>query len=56
MPYTKDERGIINNFPNETKDQVVDPPSQKQMIQYAVLGAIAVAFLGGILWVAFTVS
>ncbi|MGK7909854.1 MAG: ssl1498 family light-harvesting-like protein [Synechococcus sp.] len=56
MPYTKDERGIINNFPTETKEQIAEPPTKKQMIQYALFGAIAVAFLGGIMWVAFTVS
>ena len=56
MPYTKDERGVMNNFPIETKDRVVEPPSKQQKIQYAVFGAIAIALLGGLMWVAVSVS
>lgn len=54
--YRTDERGVLNNFPNEVQDEVVEPPSQKQMVQYALGGVVAVLFLGSILWVAFAVS
>ena len=56
MPYTKDERGIVNNFPIETKDRLAEPPTKQQKIQYAIFGAIALVLVGGILWVAVSVS
>ena len=56
MPYTSDERGVMNNFPTETKDVLVDPPTGKQKVQYAILAGVATVLLGGIIWVAYVVS
>ncbi|MGK7906761.1 MAG: ssl1498 family light-harvesting-like protein [Synechococcus sp.] len=56
MPYTKDERGIVNNFPIETKDRVAEPPTKQQKIQYAFFAAIGAALIGGVVWVAVAVS
>ncbi|MEL7474938.1 MAG: ssl1498 family light-harvesting-like protein, partial [Cyanobacteria bacterium J06555_12] len=55
MPYTKDERGVMNNFPIETRDRLAEPPTKQQKIQYAILGVIAAALLGGLMWVAVSV-
>lgn len=54
--YRTDERGVLNNFPIEVEDEVVEPPSKQQMMMYTVGGVVAVLFLGLILWTAFAVS
>ena len=56
MPYTSDERGVMNNFPTETQDVVAEPPTAKEKTQYAILAAVGAALIGGIIFVAFAVS
>ncbi|MGB3756372.1 MAG: ssl1498 family light-harvesting-like protein [Rivularia sp. (in: cyanobacteria)] len=56
MPYTKEEGGRLNNFAREPKVYKAEPPDKKQQTTYLVLGVAAVALLGGVLFVAFSVS
>ncbi len=56
MPYTTDEGGRLNNFAVEPKMYKAEPPSPDQKRNYAVLGVAAVALLGGLFFVAFSVS
>lgn len=56
MPYTKEEGGLLNNFAREPKVYKAEPPDKKQQITYLVLGVAAVALLGGVFFVAFSVS
>lgn len=56
MPYTKEEGGRLNNFAREPKVYKAEPPNQKQQISYLVLGIAAAALIGGLFFVAFSVS
>lgn len=56
MPYTTEEGGRLNNFAVEPKMYQAEPPSQKQKIQYLVLGVGAVALLGSLFAIALSVS
>ncbi|MEM6754073.1 MAG: ssl1498 family light-harvesting-like protein [Cyanobacteria bacterium P01_C01_bin.38] len=56
MPYTTEEGGRLNNFAREPKVYKAEPPSKKQQITYLVLGVAAAALLGGVFFVAFSVS
>ena len=52
MPYTEEEGGILNNFAREPKMYTADEPSSSEKKNYVLLGALALAFLGGIITVA----
>ena len=56
MPYTTEEGGRLNNFAKEPKVYKAEPPDKKQQITYIVLGVAAAALLGGVFFVAFSVS
>jgi hypothetical protein len=56
MRYTEEEGGRLNNFAVEPKVYESEPPTKKQQIQYVVLGIGAMALLGGLVFVAFSVS
>ncbi|MEL6462043.1 MAG: ssl1498 family light-harvesting-like protein [Cyanobacteria bacterium J06641_2] len=56
MPYTTEEGGRLNNFAKEPKVYKAEPPNKKQQITYLVLGVAAAALLGGVFYVAFSVS
>lgn len=56
MPYTTEEGGRLNNFANEPKMYQAEPPTAGQMRNYVLLGVGATALLGGLLFVAFSVS
>ncbi|MEO1428589.1 MAG: ssl1498 family light-harvesting-like protein [Cyanobacteria bacterium J06632_19] len=56
MPYTTEEGGRLNNFAREPKVYKAEPPNKKQQITYAVLGVAAAVLLGGVFFVAFSVS
>ena len=56
MPYTTEERGILNNFAVEPKVYTAEPPTQNQVRNYVILGGLGVALVGGLLFVAVAVS
>lgn len=56
MPYTTDEGGRLNNFAIEPKVYQAQEPTQAEKRNYLILGAIAVAFVGFLVYVAFAVS
>ncbi|MBF2014917.1 MAG: ssl1498 family light-harvesting-like protein [Rivularia sp. T60_A2020_040] len=56
MPYTTEEGGRLNNFAREPKVYKAEPPNRKQQITYVVLGIGAAALIGGLFFVAFSVS
>ncbi|GAA6622467.1 photosystem II assembly protein Psb34 [Scytonema sp. NUACC26] len=56
MPYTTEEGGRLNNFAREPKVYRADPPSEKQQLNYVILGGIGVILVGGLIFVAFSVS
>ncbi|MEW6494033.1 MAG: ssl1498 family light-harvesting-like protein [Cyanobacteriota bacterium] len=56
MPYTTEEGGRLNNFARETKMYQAEPPTKAQQRNYLVLGAVAMALVGGLIFVAVSVS
>ncbi|AFZ56479.1 ssl1498 family light-harvesting-like protein [Anabaena cylindrica FACHB-243] len=56
MPYTNEEGGLINNFAREPKVYEAEPPTPTQQRNYIVLGIAAALLVGGVIFVAFSVS
>ncbi len=56
MPYTSDEGGRLNNFANEPKMYQADPSTPAQKRNVVVLGVGVLALIGGLVFVAFSVS
>ena len=56
MPYTTEEGGRLNNFAIEPKIYTAAPPTKKQQLSYLVLGLFGAALVGGLCFVAFTVT
>ncbi len=56
MPYTTEEGGRLNNFAKEPKVYKAEPPDKKQQITYLILGIAAAALIGGLFFIAFSVS
>lgn len=56
MPYTTEDGGRLNNFAAEPKVYQAEPPSKQQQIRYAVLGAVGLILVGGLIFVAVSVS
>jgi hypothetical protein len=56
MPYTNEEGGLLNNFAREPKIYQAEPPTDGQKRTYIILGIIAAIFVGGLIFVAFSVS
>jgi hypothetical protein len=56
MPYTTEDGGRLNNFAAEPKVYKAEPPTQKQKVQYFIMGLGAVALVGGLLAIAVSVS
>lgn len=56
MPYTEEDGGRLNNFAIEPKMYQAEPPTNSQKRLYAIVGAIALALVGGLIWVATAVS
>ena len=52
MPYTEEEGGILNNFAREPQMYTADEPNPTEKRNYAILGVLAFALLGGIVAVA----
>ncbi|MBH8571914.1 ssl1498 family light-harvesting-like protein [Nostocaceae cyanobacterium CENA369] len=56
MPYTQEEGGLLNNFAKEPKIYQAQPPTDGQKRTYIYLGVAATALVGGLIFVAFSVS
>lgn len=56
MPYTTEEGGRLNNFATEPKMYQAEPPSKNQQRNYIILGVVAAVLVGGLFFVAVSVS
>lgn len=56
MPYTTEEGGRLNNFAKEPKIYQAEPPTKAQKQTYIILGVAALTLVGGLMFVAFSVS
>lgn len=56
MPFIKEERGLVNNFAPETKTYQAEPPTKAEQRNYILLGTAAMILIGGLLFVAYSVS
>ena len=56
MPYTNEEGGRLNNFAEEPKVYIADEPTKTQKRNYLLLGVSALLLVGGLLFVAVSVS
>ncbi len=56
MPYTNEEGGRLNNFASEPKVYQAEPPTGKEKLNYIILGVAAALLVGGLIFVAFSVS
>lgn len=56
MPYTTEEGGRLNNFAVEPKVYKAEPPNKQQQVRYAVLGAVGLILVVGLIFVAASVS
>ncbi len=54
--YTMDDEGIINSYAIEPDEYQASYPAPYQQRRYLLRGAIALVFIGCIVWVAFIVS
>ncbi len=56
MPYTTEEGGRLNNFAAEPKLYQAEPPNENQKRNYILLGVAAMTLIGGLIFIAFSVS
>ena len=56
MPYTTEEGGRLNNFAAEPKLYQAEPPTKAQQRNYILLGIAAATLVGGVIFLAFSVS
>ncbi|BAY13377.1 photosystem II assembly protein Psb34 [Calothrix sp. NIES-2098] len=56
MPYTTEEGGRLNNFAREPKVYAAEPPNAGQQRTYIFLGIAGTVLVGGLIFVAFSVS
>ncbi|NJL87427.1 MAG: ssl1498 family light-harvesting-like protein [Leptolyngbyaceae cyanobacterium SM1_1_3] len=56
MPYTTEEGGRLNNFAREPKMYEAEPPNGNQKRNYIILGALGLALVSGLFYVAVAVS
>ncbi len=56
MPYTEEDGGRLNNFANEPKMYEAKPPNKTQQRNYVIAGVLALMFVSGIIFIAFSVS
>ncbi len=56
MRYTTEDGGRLNNFAIEPKMYQAEPPSKSQQRNYVILGLVAVILIGGLMFVAASVS
>jgi hypothetical protein len=56
MPYIKEEGGRLNNFAIEPKMYKAEPPTPSQQRNYIFAAIAALALVGGLVVVAFSIS
>ncbi|MBV9390097.1 MAG: ssl1498 family light-harvesting-like protein [Chroococcidiopsidaceae cyanobacterium CP_BM_ER_R8_30] len=56
MPYTTEEGGRLNNFAAEPKIYRAEPPTTAQKRNFLILGIAGATLVGGLIFVAFSVS
>jgi hypothetical protein len=56
MPYTTEEGGRLNNFAVEPKIYQAEPPTKSQQRNFFILGALGAGLVGGLIFVAFSIS
>lgn len=56
MPYTTEEGGRLNNFAREPKVYQAEAPTDGQKRIYIFLGIAGALLVGGLIFVAFSVS
>jgi hypothetical protein len=56
MPYTTEEGGLLNNFAREPKVYAAEPLNAGQKRNYIFIGIAAIVLVGGLIFVAFSVS
>lgn len=56
MPYTNEEGGRLNNFAAEPKIYQAEPPSSTEKRNYLIMGIGALVLVGGLMFIAVTVS
>ncbi len=56
MPYTNEEGGLLNNFAKEPKVYQAEPPTNAQKRSYIILGIAAAFLVGGVVFIAFSIS
>jgi hypothetical protein len=56
MPYTTEEGGRLNNFAQEPKVYKAEPPTAAQKRNYIIFGIVGAVLVGGLIFVAFSVS
>jgi hypothetical protein len=56
MPYTTEDGGRLNNFANEPKMYQAEPPTNTQKRNYLFMGIGALVLVGGLIFVAASVS
>lgn len=56
MPYTKEDGDRLNNFAVQPKMYVAEPPNKKQQRKYMILGVVSLLLVGGLVFVAFSIS
>lgn len=54
--YTTEEGGRLNNFAVEPKVYRAEPPTKAQQRNYIILGALGTALVGGLIFVASSLS
>lgn len=56
MRYTVEEGGRLNNYAIEPKVYEATPPTASQKRNYMILGTVGVLLVGGLIFVAVSVS
>lgn len=56
MPYTKEEGGRLNNFAAEPKMYTAEEPTQNQQRNYLILCGAGLLLVGGLIFVAVSIS
>lgn len=56
MPYTTEDGGRLNNFAHEPRVYKAEPTTEAQKRNFIILGVAATILVGGLIFVAFSVS
>lgn len=54
--YTRDERGVLNNYASEPQMYFADYPNVEQQRRYLILGGYATLLVSTLMLIALTVS